>query len=93
MSSDCLFQNLCFILMCQTVADMHEYQMFRSLFVGSCAFWSEGIFNDLADGYSEVGDEVSSRGWLDPERIETLHPACVVFMGLIVKDLSILYKG
>lgn len=64
--------------------------------MGSCAFWSERIFNDLADGYSEVGDEVSSRGWLDPERIETLHPTCVfsppfvVFMGLIVKDLSIL---
>lgn len=64
--------------------------------MGSCAFWSEEIFNDLADGYSEVGDEVNSRGWLDPEWIETLHPACVfdppfvVFMGLIVKDLRIL---
>lgn len=63
--------------------------------MGSCAFWSEGIFNDLADGYSGVGDEVSSRGWLDPERIETLHPVCVfsspfvVFMGLIIKDLRI----
>lgn len=50
MSSDCLFQNSCSILMCQTVADMHTEQMFKILFVeglvwstSSCTFWNEGI--------------------------------------------------
>ena len=33
MSGNCLFQNLCVILMCQTVADMHKYHMLRILFM------------------------------------------------------------
>lgn len=33
--------------------------------------------------YSEVDDEVNSKGWLDLEWIETLYPICV-FSPLIV---------